>query len=143
MRMAAVIQGFCFLAFISPVHSQNGGGGASHLASRSLTPGEKKLVQTGLARNLKDPDSMQIRWTAFRPTTDPNGMAQYCATYNAKNSFGAYGGFRPFLGGIFLKNGKIIGAAMVPSPSPNPQAQDYAATKVCRDSGLDPFAELK
>lgn len=49
-------------------------------------------AKTALARRLKDPSSLQIR--DVRPCDKPNAIQ---GEYNAKNSFGAYVGFKPFI----------------------------------------------
>lgn len=46
----------------------------------------------------KDPDSVQFRNETVRFTGD------VCGEYNAKNSFGAYVGFRPF---VYRKDGSL------------------------------------
>lgn len=114
----------------------------AYLTARKLTDSEKKIVREGITRNFKDPDSAQIRWTLFRPTEDKNGAPSYCATVNAKNSYGAYTGYKPFLASIILREGKITTALLITAPSRHSQdIQDQAALDVCKMNGLDPFAD--
>lgn len=106
------------------------------LPPRSLSRQEKELIVKGIGRDLKDPSSIQVRWLPYRAPKNPNGMAAYCGQYNAKNSYGAYIGFKPFLAGISHKAGKISFARMI-DPGGSQDTRDYAARKVCSDEGFN------
>ncbi|MET4241311.1 hypothetical protein [Bradyrhizobium sp. RT10b] len=57
---------------------------------------EQKALFAGLSDQLRDPTSAQLRLLR-RSTTNNLGI---CGELNAKNGFGAYVGFVPFMGGI-------------------------------------------
>lgn len=57
---------------------------------------EQKALFAGLSDQLRDPTSAQVRLLRHS-TTNSLGI---CGELNAKNGFGAYVGFVPFMGGI-------------------------------------------
>lgn len=56
-----------------------------------FTDTDKAAIKEAVGRHLKDPFSAQYEWPEVR-----NGTV-YCGWVNAKNAFGAYAGFEPFL----------------------------------------------
>lgn len=58
------------------------------------TPQDQAALATGLASQLKDPSSVQYR--GVRSFVTSGNQRIICGEYNAKNSFGAYTGFKPF-----------------------------------------------
>ena len=66
------------------------------------------FAQQQIKQNAKDPDSVQFRSEQIHEKTDEGAVA--CGEYNAKNSFGAYVGFKKFVvtekdQSIFIENG--------------------------------------
>ena len=74
-------------------------------ALRQLTPAEKLAVARAVQDQLKDPESARFKWSSMMGR---NG--QYCGEVNAKNSYGGYTGFRPFV--ATLTNGKVSGVTI-------------------------------
>jgi hypothetical protein len=68
----------------------------SALPSKPLTAANKQQIATAIRNLLKDPDSARFRWPAVRE------WGLYCGWVNAKNSYGGYTGFQPFMiiGGV-------------------------------------------
>lgn len=61
-------------------------------AQERLSDPLRESVRTALRENLRDPASAQFRWL---PRVD--GEILYCGFVNAKNAFGGYTGFVPYL----------------------------------------------
>jgi hypothetical protein len=59
---------------------------------RPITDAEKSAFADKLRKELKDPESARFRWN-----NGVRNLAIYCGFINAKNSYGAYTGFRAFL----------------------------------------------
>lgn len=112
-----------------------------YLPERPPTAVEKKAIQAAVADKMKDPGSVQIKWTQIRPNAADGGVTTYCATYNAKNGYGGYMGFHPLLVGIILKNGSPPEAQMITTPGHTQDVSDGAALQVCRARGLDPYGK--
>ncbi len=72
-------------------------------------PGAEKAVELGkseVAADVRDPDSVKFRYLRFVQGEDsPDGaiVGYVCGQINAKNGFGAYEGFSPFLMKISMK----------------------------------------
>lgn len=64
-------------------------------------PGDASFVARAketLAKELKDPGSVQYRGLFIASRDTPKGAElSLCGEMNAKNSYGGYGGFRPFI----------------------------------------------
>lgn len=54
-------------------------------------------AKTAITRDLKDPESAKFRDIGIYKSTTGKGGVSVCGEINAKNSYGAYGGFRRFL----------------------------------------------
>lgn len=73
-------------------------------------PGADKAVELGkkeVAADVRDPDSVKFRYLRFVPNEDkPDGTVSgyVCGQINAKNGFGAYEGFLPFIMAINMKS---------------------------------------
>jgi hypothetical protein len=113
-----------------------------YLPARQLLAAEKKIIRAAVANNMKDPDSVQIKWTLIRPNVLPDELVTYCVAYNARNSYGGYTGFHPLLVGVIMKGGKATVAQMITTPGHSQDISDGAALQVCRSEGLDPFAAV-
>lgn len=61
------------------------------LATPQFTEGDKTAIKDVVGRHLNDPFSAQYEWPEVRNST------VYCGFVNAKNAFGAYAGYQPFL----------------------------------------------
>lgn len=103
---------------------------------RELTAVEKKIVGTGLARGLKDPDSARFEWGKIPKALPRAGTTTYCGMVNAKNSYGGYTGSKPFIAVLILEGGRITEARLDAAGS------DEIANRVirseCLKQGLDP-----
>lgn len=67
-----------------------------------------KVIEADLravATLLKDPDSAKFKDIRFI-ASDVKGEWEMCGLVNAKNSYGAYGGFQTFIGSAFTNNRK-------------------------------------
>lgn len=63
-------------------------------------------AKAAIAAQLKDPESVQFR--NLRSSQAPTGAELVCGEFNAKNSFGGYIGFKPFLwsdAGVLIEAG--------------------------------------
>lgn len=69
---------------------------ATAASSAPLRPADKATIAKVVKNQLKDADSAKFRWPA------PRAFGLYCGWVNAKNSYGGYTGFEPFMvtGGI-------------------------------------------
>lgn len=59
---------------------------------RALPPRDRAIISAAIGAQLRDGESARYRW----PAEYPDG-AIYCGFYNARNGFGAYVGFLPFM----------------------------------------------
>lgn len=75
----------------------------------TLTAAQRKEVEIGVRRSLKDPDS--ARFGRFVATTDDKGKVHVCGYVNAKNSYGGYTGEKLFHG-VFPTDNKGAFAAV-------------------------------
>ncbi len=92
------------------------------------TAAEKALVRTEIGKLLKDPSSAQYRWPERRHDTT------YCGWVNAKNSFGGYEGYRPFIINI-IRVDKL--SPMVAAGHLIDLEQDELFARMCERAGLD------
>lgn len=105
---------------------------------RDLTSAEQQLLARSLAQSLKDPGSAQFRWSKFpQPLSASSEPAHYCATVNARNSFGGYVGHQPFLAIIAMRDGKISSGAIGAMGSDTQTAR--IVEKMCQEHGLSPY----
>lgn len=104
---------------------------------RDLTAAEKTLIARGVSQGLKDPDSAQFKWSKVGLEMDDLSMIPYCATLNAKNSYGGYIGFQPYYAMILTKDKKIIGAALIGTGGNRSSTETIIET--CSEHGLDPY----
>jgi hypothetical protein len=89
-----------------------------------------------LAQSLKDPASAQWRWALFPKNAE--GTVTYCAEVNAKNSYGGYNGFKPFLAVLNVTKGKITEGAIAAIEDNAPQYQGIVPG-MCAKEGVNPF----
>lgn len=70
-------------------------------AARDLTTIEKSHITAAVGEKLKDAESARYTW----PKWDRSGT--YCGTVNAKNSYGGYIGYVPYLALVDSRQGKV------------------------------------
>lgn len=97
---------------------------------RALSDVEKNVIQESVRGKLKDPDSAKFSM----PQVNENGAPNvYCGLVNAKNSYGGYTGFTPFMATLVRTNGEVKGSfAMLPSSS---RFGEMAMISMCKDKG--------
>lgn len=95
------------------------------LAATSDSPSRdlQAAIKESVGKQLADPFSAQYDW---QPVKDD---MLYCGWVNAKNSFGAYTGYQPFMVLYFTGNksgkAKVVDASMTPT----------VVSKMCLDKG--------
>jgi hypothetical protein len=105
---------------------------------RELTPAEKALLAKGFAKNLKDPDSAKFEWVKIPKNWSNNGGGfDYCATLNAKNSYGGYIGYQPFIAFVMTSGTKITGGYTT-AVSGSDATERQIVNDMCAKKGLDP-----
>jgi hypothetical protein len=105
---------------------------------RELAPAEKALLAKGFAKNLKDPDSAKFEWVKVPKAWSNNGGGfDYCATLNAKNSYGGYIGYQPFIGFVMTSGTKITGG-YITAVSGSDATERQIVNDMCAKKGLDP-----
>lgn len=75
---------------------------ASADAPRDLTAAETAAIKTVVEDKLKDPESARFKWEKW------NGGIYYCGMVNAKNSYGGYVGFVPFIAVVAFANDRVL-----------------------------------
>lgn len=105
---------------------------------RDFTPTEKAILAKFMAAGLKDPGSAQFRWVPF-PKGFKDGEITYCAQVNARNGYGGYNGYEPFIGSVSMKNGQIVSAGIGAISDSRPLYRNIVPD-MCRKEGLNPFA---
>ncbi|QIO34648.1 hypothetical protein [Bradyrhizobium sp. 1(2017)] len=103
---------------------------------RELTQTEKSILAKEFSKSLKDPDSAKFEWTKVPKNWSGKSILDYCATLNAKNSYGGYVGLQPFVGRITIAGGKISGGSITGLASNAGERQ--IVTEMCAKKGLDP-----
>lgn len=76
-----------------------------YVLSKPIPPNAEEAIKEQIAYSFKDPSSAQFRGTFFSVWKKKGNLANgaetharaYCGQVNAKNSYGAYVGFRPFV----------------------------------------------
>lgn len=72
----------------------------SDTSPHKLTPEQVELIQKGVRKRLKDPDSARFGAVGAAQSNSAPGVFVVCGYVNSKNSYGGYGGMSPFIGGI-------------------------------------------
>ncbi len=102
---------------------------APAMAAAPLTPAEKAAVSQSLSGILLDAESARWRWLS--PTE--GNVILYCGFVNAKNSYGAYSGFRPFMVSLVRRTKTALAATIG-----NPGSDDEEITiRMCASKGYD------
>lgn len=92
------IFGICSLTLLSALPA----------AADTATPQEIATAQAAISRQLADPGSAQFKITTIRHIGSA-GAVVFCGLVNAKNQFGGYTGFRPFVlfgGDLTINDGR-------------------------------------
>ena len=105
---------------------------ASALPSKPLTVAHKKQIAAAVTEKLKDPDSAKFRWPAVQE------WGLYCGWVNAKNSYGGYTGFKPFMitGGVG-GGPKSDGSFLIMSTDLGDGDDASVVETMCRRHGFD------
>lgn len=98
--------------------------------SKPLTAANKEQIAKAVKDQLKDPDSARFRWPAVQE------WGLYCGWVNAKNSYGGYAGFEPFMviGGVG-SGPKADGSFLVSAVEIG--GGDGIVEKMCSEHGFD------
>lgn len=109
----------------------------AHSQSRAISRAEQKIIASSYGRVLKDPASAQYRWPML-PTeaTLKGGEIAYCFQVNAKNSYGAFTGFRSILGTVSQVGGKITRFEYVTGTLDDSPELAQATVNICRAYGV-------
>lgn len=82
---------------------------------RDLTDPEKQIIENSVKDRLKDPDSAMFKLPKVNEDGKPD---TYCGLVNAKNSYGGYTGYKPFLATLSRPNGEVTASfPMMPDAS--------------------------
>lgn len=92
--------------------------------ARDLTDLERAVIADAVKAKLKDPESASFRWM---PLVDPPAD-RYCGLVNAKNSYGGYTGFTPYLGVLLFDEDVLRGMVVM-------GIDNDATATVCVQSG--------
>lgn len=87
---------------------------------------DEKALRQAFEQTLKDAESARFRAIKYQPTGEPGGWTM-CGEVNAKNSYGGYSGFEPFLG-MAIRDGKSMGYLIL--------GIGEASAAVCKEKGL-------
>lgn len=72
---------------------------------KDATPAQLAAIKKSLERNLKDAESVRFDSVKFKGEF-------FCGLINAKNSFGAYAGYRSMFGAVMPVEKKLVGIVM-------------------------------
>lgn len=75
-----------------------------------------ELAKNEIAADMKDPDSAKFRYLRFvdqKETAEGDVVGMICGQVNAKNAFGAYVGFHPFIIEISMKSKGIFSKSVI------------------------------
>jgi hypothetical protein len=110
------------------------GTASSSIATRELTPQEKKAIVDAVAPSLRNAASAKYRWAKF-PTIVTEDSVNYCATVDAQSPFAAYNGHQAYIVEAKVMGGRVSSAVMGLIAG----GKDFAiVTKMCAKYGLDP-----
>jgi len=87
------------------------------------------LLRAAFAPTLKDADSARFRAIQYKPEKEA-GVWAMCGEVNAKNSYGGYAGFSPFLALVLKKEQGPLTYV--------PMGTGHAVGDVCTAAGLRP-----
>lgn len=93
--------------------------------AKELTKSQKLEIQEAVKKELKDPDSAKFKWEKVHDKT------AYCGLVNAKNSYGGFTGYVPFVVVLGIK--PVIVMKMGSGGGEDTDSQ--VVYEVCRKSG--------
>lgn len=96
-----------------------------------LTAAEMAMIEDGVRSSLKDPASAVFRDVVA--AVDEKGRVTACGMVNAKNSYGAYGGFKPFMGAIA---GTPAKRAFLTASMGGASTETAVTLEMCRRDGM-------
>lgn len=110
---------------------------ATESPRRPMPPRDRAIISAAIGARLRDGESARYRW----PDEYPDG-AIYCGFYNAKNAFGAYVGFLPFMIlGVHANGPRGDGRYIVSEMRLATEDPDDAASgivrRMCAENGFD------
>ncbi|MBE8587750.1 hypothetical protein [Xenorhabdus griffiniae] len=106
----------------------------SAITDRPLTQQEISLVEAEVKASLKDPGSAKFKHVNLIQDSE-SSIDVYCGQVNAKNSYGGYVGFKPFMV-ILLTNQKNERKAMtLPEGEESSTIKEKATMKQCANHG--------
>lgn len=88
---------------------------------------DEKLLRAAFEKTLKDSESARFRNIQYQETEVPGGWTM-CGEFNAKNSYGGYVGFQPFLGMAVKEDKKPLHYIVL--------STGEGGAAVCRQRGL-------
>ena len=91
-----------------------------------ITVAEKAAIRAEFRKTLTDPESARFRWLARK---SPDGNT-YCGFINAKNRFGGYVGFKPYIAVVEDTFAAIISAGETDTKA-------TANIQQCIENGID------
>ena len=100
---------------------------ATELSAQGLSDIEKDAVKTAMIKELKDSDSAKYIWL------DKGLDNGYCGLVNAKNSYGAYAGYIPFVSVVVETDEGETVALILQIGSSDDKAE--VVRRVCVDTG--------
>lgn len=102
IRFVSIVAALALSACVAPVVTSQ---------KIALSDGQIRAIKSVTSYNLKDPSSAQFRNIRQAKLTRQDGSEELlvCGEINAKNSFGAYVGFRTFKGNIDGTNFRLHG----------------------------------
>lgn len=100
-------------------------------AVRKAKSSEVQLITKAVHdSDLRDPMSAQLRRVVVGKNADGTGM-HFCGEFNAKNAYGAYVGFKPFMGMVFDDEAFILSLGLN-------DVSELTVTQMCAARGLSP-----
>ncbi|OTA15240.1 exported hypothetical protein [Xenorhabdus beddingii] len=105
----------------------------SAITDRPLTQQEISLVESELKVSLKDPDSAKFKHVNLIQDSE-SSIDIYCGQVNAKNSYGGYVGFKPFIM-VLLTNDKNERKVMELPTGEESSIREKAIIKQCANHG--------
>jgi hypothetical protein len=113
---------------------------------RELTPAEKLALAPIFAAGLKDPSAAQFKWMSV-VLTERDGITDYCALVNGKNSYGAYIGFVRFYAQLNKDDkGQFTKATLREVEPPNREINPLDPrwlNGICEQFGYEDFSQAK
>ena len=102
------------------------------LALTPLAETDKEVIRTEIRSMVKDPESARFQWIPHIGNKPDKTIV--CGFVNARNGYGGYTGFQPFLARVVRLDGKTIAGAVIASTD----ARDYIKVRdACATHGID------